>query len=305
MLADGAAPLVSIITRTRDRLHLLPRALESVEAQRYPRRELVVVNDGGPRAEVEALVRARAAGAKVLHHEQPRGMEAASNTGLGAATGTHVIFLDDDDTWAPDCLSTLVEARLAAGEGARGVICHSEEVLERVDGTRLEELSRSTWNPELRAVSLERLALRNLFTNNAFLVDRAVAVELGGFEASLPVYGDWDFNLRFFCRHDAVVVPRPLARYHRRPAAPGALGNSFEQRPSVAEEARATLLRLWLTGAGGRSPAVGQLVALLPALEAHRAAALRIDKLFDALHRVRRLAPWAAVERAFLGVRER
>ena len=44
---DDSGDLVSVITRTRNRRHLLKEAVASVAAQDYPHVELVVCNDGG------------------------------------------------------------------------------------------------------------------------------------------------------------------------------------------------------------------------------------------------------------------
>jgi LmbE family N-acetylglucosaminyl deacetylase len=131
-----AGPLVSVVVRTRDRPDLLREALGSLARSRYRRLEAVVVNDGGERAPLEAVLGAVRAGVcdparglevRLVDLEANRGRSAAANAGVAAARGEYVGFLDDDDLVSPEHFATLVdlvsaaEVRAAYTDAAVGV----------------------------------------------------------------------------------------------------------------------------------------------------------------------------------------
>jgi glycosyltransferase involved in cell wall biosynthesis len=94
-------PTFSIILPTCRRPQLLARAIDSVLAQDGRDFECIVVDDGG--AEPLALPDDRRL--RVVRHPRNQGLPSALNSGLEAAAGEYVTFLDDDDELTPDRLS--------------------------------------------------------------------------------------------------------------------------------------------------------------------------------------------------------
>lgn len=234
----AALSRVGIVTRTKDRAVLLRRALESVKHQTHENWLLVVVNDGGHAAPVDWLVseifqddpRVR-----VIHHDASRGMEAASNAGLAVLDAEYAVIHDDDDSWAPEFLASMtatIARQKKTFPSLKGIACRVNTVFEAVIGNeiiieRVEPFK--SWhsdNLDEGLLSVQKMLVRNQFPPIAFMFDLAVARELGFFEESLPVLGDWDFHIRFVLKHDVWVLPEYLSFYHHRISSAGALGNT-------------------------------------------------------------------------------
>jgi glycosyltransferase involved in cell wall biosynthesis len=277
-----SAPVIAVITRTKNRTLLLERAIRSVLSQTRRDWLHVIVNDGGDPAPVDALVArhadAYAGRVQVIHNPASVGMEAASNIGIRASQSHYLTILDDDDSWAHYFLETVIrelETRQRRFSSVRGVICHSMVVRERVEAGRVLFESQKPFNDWMQSafVDLDRLAQSNTFIPNAFLFEREAALEVGLYDEGLAVLGDWDFNLRFCMRHDIAVLPETLAFYHQRPSAQGADGNSVIVMNDKQVEYRELLKNRWLR----RDLSAGGL-GLLMAQHDHRLGAASVQK---------------------------
>jgi len=97
-------PLFSIVIPTYNRGNILPAAVRSVLAQSCPDFELIIVDDGS--SDDTATVVAGFADHRIRYmHQENGGGSKARNTGIKAAQGKYIAFLDADDTFLPDHLA--------------------------------------------------------------------------------------------------------------------------------------------------------------------------------------------------------
>jgi len=90
---------VSVIIPCFNRAWMIGDAIRSALDQTHPPSEVIVVDDGSTD---DSLDVARSFGPRVHSlHQENAGAAAARNTGLAAATGEFVAFLDSDDLWKP------------------------------------------------------------------------------------------------------------------------------------------------------------------------------------------------------------
>lgn len=104
-------PLISIIIPIYNVEQYIEDCLQSVEKQTIDEGlECILVDDCGKDNSIkvaEAFISAYQGNIhfQLLHHEHNSGLSAARNTGIRAAKGEYVYFLDSDDAITPDCMA--------------------------------------------------------------------------------------------------------------------------------------------------------------------------------------------------------
>jgi LmbE family N-acetylglucosaminyl deacetylase/glycosyltransferase involved in cell wall biosynthesis len=186
---------ISVIIRTKDRPALLAEAIASVRGTGYPC-EIVVVNDGGARPQIE--------GVTLVQHDTSRGRSEAANAGVRAASNAYVAFLDDDDLFYPEHLATLASAARAA---------HTAWYSDAVSAfLRPGENGAYETHTRLRLFAQdydrELLLLDNYIPLPTLLIKRDTFLDLGGFDPAFDLFEDWDFLIRLSQRGSFLRVPR-------------------------------------------------------------------------------------------------
>lgn len=194
-----AGPRISVVLATRDRPALLPRAIESVLAQRYSEWELVVVDDGDTDSVASTL--AGREDARILVAEGPRrGLGAARNAGLLRAGGEVVCYLDDDNVMHPEWLHAV--AYLFSAREDVSVAYGIALTEHRAAGERDEGWWPAHWQMPF---SRETLLERNI-TDAGAIAHRRELPE-ARFDEELATGEDWDLLLRLTAEREAMAIP--------------------------------------------------------------------------------------------------
>ena len=186
-------PCVSVILPVHNRADVLPRAIESVIAQELADFELIVVDDGS--TDESATLAQCFADDRIglIRLDKNRGGNVARNEGIRAARSPLIAFLDSDDRYLPNKLSTVV------GEFERrpGLDLLVDSFIKiQPPGSRKAQVVRS--NPVIDGRELFRTALftRQLWkATPAITVRREVALK-APFDETLRRLQDFDFLIR-------------------------------------------------------------------------------------------------------------
>lgn len=192
----AATPLVSVIVPTHNRPATLRVALESILAQTLQDFEIVVVNDAGD--DVAALVTSLDPHGRIsyVRHGVNRGLAAARNSGLGVARGKYVAYLDDDDRFYPEHLTTLVTA-LEQGPH-RVAYTDALRVMQVKQGDDYTVVGRDL--PYSLDFDRDQLLVHNCFPVLCVMHARDCLDAVGGFDESMTTHEDWELWVRLSAR---------------------------------------------------------------------------------------------------------
>ena len=107
--APATSPIVSVIIPADNGGRFLVEAVQSVLDQTYPNFELIVVDDQSPEKVTDLLKDFTDPRLTCLVHETNQGAVAARHTGVRAASGDIIAFLDQDDLFHPEKLQAHVQ----------------------------------------------------------------------------------------------------------------------------------------------------------------------------------------------------
>ncbi len=122
-------PQISVIVPVYGVENYLPACVDSLLNQTFSDFELILVDDGSPDACPELCDRYAAQDPRVrVIHQENAGLSAARNSGICAAKGSAIAFVDSDDTVSPRYLELLYTA--LEESGADMALCGVEDVNE-------------------------------------------------------------------------------------------------------------------------------------------------------------------------------
>lgn len=138
----SSSPLVSIIVPIRNSKHYLDDCVNSLRSQTYPDLEIILVDDGSTDGSAELCDAMAQTDQRIRVTHQPcRGVSAARNAGLDAATGAFVTFVDSDDSLRREAVAEAV--RCAITHSADMVVFGYDVIEEHADGSVTEQESKT------------------------------------------------------------------------------------------------------------------------------------------------------------------
>jgi glycosyltransferase involved in cell wall biosynthesis len=224
---------VDVLIPVRNGARFLPACLDSVFAQAFPARAIIVVDDGSTDETPRVLAEYAAQWPNVhVIRSEPRGLSHARNLALGASEAPFVAFLDSDDIWRPDKLKKQM-ALFTCDRPEVGFVHNSFFYIDE-SGRRIME--DKVIPPRKRGDIFVDLLRGYVLSgsSSSVVARRDLMTAVGGFDETLGHAEDWDVWLKLAKSSQVDFVPDALTgiRIH---------GESM-QRKNARDQAESFLL---------------------------------------------------------------
>lgn len=236
VLTRNGEPLFSVVIpmfNTPNRY--LVELLSSLRAQTFENFEVVLADASDDQGAVQRIRSATAFDHRFVHLrlDDNGGISRNTNAGLAVASGRYVVFVDHDDTLAPQALNE-VAAYLAAHSDTEIVYSDEDKITD--DGRwRHSPFRKPPWSPH------HQLCFN--YTGHLSVVRRDLMDRVGGLDPEFDGAQDFDLILRLHTLSGERVVGHvPKVLYHWREA-PGSTAADFDAKPYVGVAGRRCLAR--------------------------------------------------------------
>jgi glycosyltransferase involved in cell wall biosynthesis len=198
--------MISVVIPLYNKERSIAATLDSVLAQTYTDYEVIIVDDGSTDNSLQVVrKRIRELGTnrvRVIHQENG-GVSPARNKGIEEATGEYVAFLDGDDLWDKDFLTTMSQLIVEfPDKSIYGVGCAQ---IKRGETPILRDSyyrGVSTWDYATMA-----------FTGSSACVNKKDAIAIGLFDTRMTHGEDLDMWWRLMLLHGGASDLHPYAYY--------------------------------------------------------------------------------------------
>ena len=225
-------PLVSIVIPAYNVERTVGEAIQSAIGQTWPRKEIIVVDDGSTDRTAEIVD--RFGPAVTLVSSRNRGLSAAVNLGVQHCRGDYIQELDADDLLTPDKIERQLSV-LRAGDSKRILLSSSwagfyyrTQNARFVNNALCQDLSPVEW--------LQRKMSENLYMQNAtWLVSRELVEAAGPWDTRLNYDQDGEYFARVLACSTGTRFVSGTGVFYRA-SGPGSIsyiGNSDEKKESL------------------------------------------------------------------------
>ncbi|WP_435156855.1 glycosyltransferase family 2 protein [Haladaptatus sp. DFWS20] len=212
-------PTVSVVIPTYNRADVIGGAIDSVLNQNFNDFELLIVDDGSTDHTQTVVDDYSDPRLRYIVHQQNMGVSETRNSGIMAADGDYIAFLDSDDRWKPRKLQRQIAALERKSEEWIAAYCgfsyNKQSPMQRLKYYVFDHLFHTSSKKSGGADLIREILMLNLRIGpgSTLIVKRNAITEVDGFDHQLDIHEDWDLIIRLlrygkleYVEEDLVVI---------------------------------------------------------------------------------------------------
>lgn len=207
-------PLVSVAVVTYNQKNFISECLESIIAQDYQNKELIIADDGSTDGTQEIIIKYAERYPNLIKlalSKKNRGITKNSNKANFACVGKYISWMGGDDIMLPGKLSTQIEYM---EENSKCVISyHNMEVFNSINGVILGYFNdkNNSFEGEFQDV-----VDKGTFNCASSCIVRKSQTPLHGFDERIPYASDWLYWMQTLLKGGEIhYIDRVLGKYRR------------------------------------------------------------------------------------------
>jgi glycosyltransferase involved in cell wall biosynthesis len=197
-------PVISIVIPCYNQGNFLDEALQSItQCDDKSLYEIIIVNDGSTDENTLNILKGLSSKGYNIVNQLNKGLGAARNIGIKAATGKYILPLDSDNKIKPEYIYEGI--KLLDNDASLNVVYSDAEYFGEKTGM---------W--ESGAFNLQRLMIEN-YIDACAIFRKSTWEMIGGYDEKMPVMGyeDWDLWLRIAFRNGKFAYINKTLFYYR------------------------------------------------------------------------------------------
>lgn len=198
---------VSVIIPTYNGMKYIKQAINSAINQTLPAYEIIVIDDGSTDKSKEII---NAYGDQINYIQQNnKGAAGAYNTGIKAASGDYIAFLEHDDIWLPN----KNELQIQFFKDYKKYDMVFSPVLLLEDGIPSKQSGIHQQEGEGEYNFTDFFEHNRILNCSSVMIKKSSLESVGGLREDLPLSFDYELWLRIAAKHKVFCMPIPLSQY--------------------------------------------------------------------------------------------
>ncbi|HRI05640.1 MAG TPA: glycosyltransferase family A protein [Candidatus Dojkabacteria bacterium] len=209
----SSTPLITVVIPVYNGAETIQRAILSTLSQDYPNYEVLAVNDGSTDKTLEILKQIDSSRFRYISLDKNGGRSEARNTGVKNARGEYIAFLDADDAWMPNHLTSAIHHLSNRDSNWKATITSHLFF----NGKKWKKIIHTKEGDLFKDILMVNVSLG---AGSTLVIEKSIFDEIGYFKKGLSRNEDLEFMLRYLLKYKLGATSEISVKVHGHSSKP-------------------------------------------------------------------------------------